>query len=161
MKKAKKQSYDIINVDLPDPSSLALAPLYSQEFYKEVYRVLDDKGIVVTQFTPPYYYLEGFTSQYRTIKSVFPLTFPYVIPGSLHGSLGFIIAGKSADPRKVSNPSVLGKWYDKDTHGTMFNLPPYIDDYLKDSPIQITTDENPMIHVYMQTNYFYRGVADD
>ncbi|MBS3111070.1 fused MFS/spermidine synthase [Candidatus Woesearchaeota archaeon] len=161
LRNAKDGSYDVIIIDLPDPTKLALAPLYSQEFYREVRRVLKEGGVVVTQFTPPYHYIEGFASEYKTIKSVFPQTYPYVVSGSLQSSFGYIIAGKSGDPRVVRTGDVGGKWYDNESHVSMFDLPPFIDRYLADAPVQVTTDENPIIHTYMQNNYFYRGVADE
>ncbi len=161
LKQAKGGYYDVIIIDLPDPSKLSLAPLYSKEFYEEVRRVLKKDGIMVTQFTPPYYFIEGFTSAYKTIKSVFPETYPYVIPGSLQGSLGYIMAGKNNDPRIVRNPDFSGVWYEPSQNGYLFNLPKLIKEYLVSNSIQVSTDNNPMIHVYMQNNYFYKGVADE
>lgn len=161
LRQAENEYYDIIIIDLPDPSKLSLAPLYSKEFYEEVRRVLKEDGVMVTQFTPPYYFIEGFTSAYKTIKTVFPETYPYVVPGSLQGSLGYIIAGKNNNPRIVRNPGVNGIWYEAVQNKYLFNLPKLIKDYLVDNSIQISTDNNPMIHVYMQNNYFYKGVADD
>jgi len=153
--------YDIVVIDLPDPSKLSLAPLYSKEFYEEVKRVLKENGIMVTQFTPPYYFLEGFASAYKTIKSVFPETYPIIVPGSLQGSLGYIISGKDTDPRNVRNRNVEGVWYSTSQNDYIFELPNFIEQYLSNNTIQISTDYNPIIHVYMQNNYFYRGVADD
>jgi len=161
LKNSKDRSYDIIVLDLPDPRSMALAPLYSQEFYQEVKRVLQDGGIMITQFEPPYYYLEGYTSAFKTIKSVFPQTYPIIVPGSLHGSIGYIIAGKNTDPRIVRNKDVEGFWYSTDDNKYLFEVPKYIKNYLQNNTIQISTDENPIIHIYMQNNYFYKGVADD
>ncbi len=152
-------SYDIIIIDLPQPDHLALAPLYSKEFYEEVYRVLDKDGIMVTQFTSPYYYLEGFSSAVKTIDSVFPYTEPYIVPGSLYGSLSYIIAGK-IDPRNVRN-EVSGVWYDATYHKDMFSMPKFMRSYLANNTMQISTDKNPIIHLYVQNNYFYKGVADD
>ena len=161
LKQVNDEYYDIVIIDLPDPNKLSLAPLYSEEFYEEVRRVLKDKGIMVTQFTPPYYFLEGFDSAYKTIKLVFPETYPYVIPGSLQGSLGYIIAGKNIDPRIVRNRNVEGVWYETAQNMYLFNLPKFIKNYLENNSIQVSTDDNPIIHVYMQNNYFYKGVADN
>ncbi len=161
LKKTPDRTYDIIIIDLPDPRKLAIASLYSKEFYDEVKRVLKDGGVMVTQFTPPYFFLEGFTSAYKTIKSVFPDTYPYVLPGSLHGSLGYIMAGKNIDPRIARNENVSGVWYNTKQNDYSFEFPEFINNYLENNSIQISTDNNPLIHVYMQNNYFYSGVADD
>jgi len=161
LKNTKDNTYDIIIIDLVDPSKLAVTPLYSKEFYEEVKRVLKPKGIMTTQFTPPYYFLEGFTSVYKTINSVFEQTYPYVLAGSLQGSLGYIIAGKGVDPRVVRNENVEGVWYSPEHNKYLFELPKFIKNYLNNNTIQISTDNNPIIHVYMQNNYFYRGLADE
>lgn len=160
LKNSPDEYYDVIIIDLPDPKKLALAPLYSQEFYKEVKRVLRHDGVMITQFISPYFYLEAFTSAHKTIHSVMPNSHPYVVPGSLHGSLGYIVAGKNADPRMVNNQQVEGKWYSTKQNEYLFEFPKFLEEYFKDNNIQITTDNNPIIHVYMQNNYFYRGAAD-
>jgi len=160
LKNSKDNVYDVIIIDLPDPYKLEIAPLYSKEFYKEVRRVLKKNGIMVTQTESPYRYLEAYTSIYKTIKSTRLNTYPYTFPGSVVGSLGYTIAGKNTDPRIVRNKNIEGVWYSANDHKYLFFLPKFLRNYLKNNPIQISTDNNPIIHVYMQNNYFFRGLAD-
>ena len=38
---ARKPKYDVIIVDLPDPINTQISDLYSVEFYREVFQILD------------------------------------------------------------------------------------------------------------------------
>ncbi len=155
------ETYDVIIVDLPDPYMLTLAPLYSQEFYKEISRVLKPGGIVVTQAESPYYYLEGFTTLYKTMKSVFPNTYPYLFSGSSSGSLAYIISGKDIDPREVRNPTISGTWYHPGDNTFIFSFPQPLTNYFANNDLAISTDENPVIHTYMQSNYYFNALRED
>ncbi|MBI3035168.1 hypothetical protein HYY71_02495 [Candidatus Woesearchaeota archaeon] len=160
IKQAPDESYDIIVLDLPDPKKLEVAPLYTKEFYDEIRRVLRKNGLVVTQADSPYYFLEGFTSIYKTMKSSMPQTFPYLFPGSASGSIGYIISGKSLDPRIARNKHIEGVWYSASDNEFLFRFPKFLQNYFNNNTIQISTDENPIVHVYMQNNYYFKGVAD-
>lgn len=160
IKQMPDEAYDIIIIDLPDPKKMELSPLYSKEFYGEIRRVLGKDGFVATQSESPYYYLEGFTSIYKTMKAVMPQTFPYLFPGSASGSIGYIISGKSLDPRIVRNKNVDGIWYSSSDNEFLFKFPKFLQNYFNNNTIQVSTDENPIVHVYMQGNYYVKGVAD-
>lgn len=161
IKDVPDETYDVVIIDLPEPKRIELVPLYTKEFYDEVKRVLRKDGFAVTQADSPYYFLEGFTSIYKAMKSSIQYTSPYVFPGSVSGSLGFIIGGKSLDPRIVRNKAVSGVWYSASDNEYIFRFPKFLQNYFDNNSIQISTDENPIVHVYMQSNYYFRGVADD
>ena len=61
--------WDVIIVDMPDPSTPELAKLYSKEFYKKAGQHLSQNGIMVVQSTSPYLAKESFLCIGRTIKS--------------------------------------------------------------------------------------------
>jgi len=160
IEQTQDETYDIIILDLPDPKKLEVVPLYTKEFYDEVKRVLKKDGFVVTQADSPYFFLEGVTSIYKTMKVSMPQTYPYLFPGSASGSIGYITAGKNLDPRIVRNKAVSGKWYSTSDNEFLFRFPKFLQNYFDNNTIQISTDENPIVHVYMQNNYYFRGVAD-
>lgn len=160
IKQLPDETYDIIILDLPDPKKLELVPLYTKEFYDEVKRVLRKDGFVVTQANSPYYYLEGFTSIFKTMKVSMPNTYPYVFSGSAFGSIGYIISGKNLDPRIVRNLSISGVWYSPSDNDYLFKYPKFLQNYFNNNSIQISSDENPIVHVYMQNNYYFKGAAD-
>lgn len=160
IKEARNDTYDIIIIDLPDPRKLELAPLYTKEFYDDIKRILKRDGFVVTQANSPYYYLEGFTSIYKTMKESMPDTFPYAVPSSIFSSIGYIISGNGFDPRIVRNKDVSGVWYSVTDNDFLFKFPKLLQNYFNNNTIQISTDENPIVHVYMQNNYYFKGIAD-
>ncbi len=160
-KQAPDGTYDIIILDLPDPKKLEIVPLYTKEFYDDIKRILSKNGFVATQANSPYYFLEGFTSIYKTMKASMPQTYPYVFPGSASGSLGYVISGKNLDPRVIRNKNVEGIWYSASDNEHLFRFPKFLQNYLSNNSIQISTDENPIVHIYMQNNYYFRGIADE
>lgn len=159
LRQVPDEIYDIIIIDLPDPKKLEIMPLYTKEFYDEIKRVLRKNGFVATQADSPYYYLEGFTSIYKTMKASMQQTYPYVFPGSSAGSIGYVISGKNLDPR-IARKNVSGVWYTVSDNEHLFKFPKFLQDYLSNNTIQISTDENPITHVYMQSNYYFKGIAD-
>ncbi len=71
------QSYDIIIVDLPDPSSVTLSRLYSKEFYSICRRHLNKNGILVTQATSPVYSDNAFACITKTMENAGFTVLPY------------------------------------------------------------------------------------
>lgn len=61
--------WDVILIDLPDPSTPELAKLYSQEFYTKVKRHLSLNGIMAVQATSPYLAKESFLCIGRTLEA--------------------------------------------------------------------------------------------
>ncbi len=61
--------YDIILIDLPDPRTIALARLYSKEFYTLCVKNLIEGGVLVTQATSPFYSLEAYLSILKTMRA--------------------------------------------------------------------------------------------
>ncbi len=61
--------YDVIIIDMPDPSTPELSKLYSREFYKKVKQHLSQHGLMVVQATSPYLARESFLCIGRTIES--------------------------------------------------------------------------------------------
>ncbi|MBU8909757.1 MAG: polyamine aminopropyltransferase [Desulfobacterales bacterium] len=62
-------SWDVIIIDLPDPSTPELTKLYTREFYKKIRRHLSQHGMMVVQATSPYLAKESFLCIGRTIES--------------------------------------------------------------------------------------------
>jgi len=61
--------WDVIIIDMPDPSTPELTKLYSREFYAKVRRHLAPAGIMVVQATSPYLAKESFLCIGRTLVS--------------------------------------------------------------------------------------------
>ncbi|RLB98516.1 MAG: polyamine aminopropyltransferase [Deltaproteobacteria bacterium] len=61
--------WDVIIIDMPDPSTPELTKLYAKEFYKKVKQHLSQHGLMVVQATSPYLAKESFLCIGRTIES--------------------------------------------------------------------------------------------
>jgi spermidine synthase len=61
--------WDVIIIDMPDPSTPELTKLYAKEFYKKVKQHLSQHGLMVVQSTSPYLAKQSFLCIGRTIKS--------------------------------------------------------------------------------------------
>ena len=64
-----KYLYDIIIIDLPDPRTVELGRLYSDEFYRIAYKHLRPGGVIVTQAGSPYFATKAFNCIVKTMKS--------------------------------------------------------------------------------------------
>lgn len=61
--------YDVIVIDLPDPSHPDLNRLYSDQFYARLYHLLGSEGVLVTQSTSPYHARKAFVSIGETLRA--------------------------------------------------------------------------------------------
>ncbi|HIQ10937.1 MAG TPA: polyamine aminopropyltransferase [Pyrodictium sp.] len=146
-------TYDVVILDLVDPTEGGPAThLYTREFYQEIYRILVDDGIMVTQATSPILMPKVYATIYKTISSVFPSVTPYITyVRSYNGLWGFVMASKkryaipSADKiDKMIRERIHGelKFYDSQTHQWMFSLPKPIRKIVEEMG-EIATDTNP------------------
>ncbi|MCD6093590.1 MAG: hypothetical protein J7J51_02200 [Candidatus Omnitrophica bacterium] len=81
-----RQKYDVIILNLPDPSTLQLNRFYTQGFFKEISKILDKKGIFSLHISSSAVYLNPQSARYnssiyQTVRSVFPYT--VIIPGEV------------------------------------------------------------------------------
>lgn len=105
--KTAKQRFDLIMVNLPDPSTAQLNRFYTQEFFLEAKRILTKNGVISISVSSNENYLSQEmrnlnTCIYRTLKGVFP----YCVFSP--GDRLFFFA--STQPDVVSdNPDLLAK----------------------------------------------------
>ncbi len=82
--KNTKEKYDLVILNLPDPSTAMLNRFYTLEFFEEVKGRLNEDGIMVTSITSTVNYIGEETgiytgSLYHTLKKVFP--YIVIVPG--------------------------------------------------------------------------------
>jgi len=130
-----KDTYDLILVDSTDPIGVGEG-LFSQAFYKDLYRILGDGGIVINQHESPYY--DNDAKQMRRahdkLKSVFPIAMVYQfhMPTYASGHWLFGFASKTRHPIDGLKPAEwesLGletKYYNTALHKGCFALPNYV-----------------------------------
>jgi spermidine synthase len=104
-------SWDLVFLDLPDPSHLSLARLYTTSFYKLLSKRLSVGGVAVTQATSPYYAPEAFWCIVRTWRETWigPQgegrfeVHPYHAYVPSFGDWGFLMAClRPIDPAKLT-----------------------------------------------------------
>jgi spermidine synthase len=83
--KETKAKYDVILIDLPNPYTAQINRFYTREFYREIYAILNEGGIVSFASAASESYIgldlsRFLSSLYRTAKDVFPDV--AVIPGN-------------------------------------------------------------------------------
>lgn len=89
-------TWNAVIIDLPDPSSIELAKLYSREFYARVRHVLAPGGMVALQATSPYHAKESFLAINRTLRAAGLQTLPYHDNVPSFGDWGWILAWHDA-----------------------------------------------------------------
>ena len=86
--------WNVVLIDLPDPSSIELVKLYSKTFYLKVRRVLAEHGMMVVQATSPYHAKESFLCIQRTLEAARMHTVPFHENVPSFGDWGWFLCWK-------------------------------------------------------------------
>lgn len=126
------ERFDIILIDSTDPIGPA-QPLFGSAFYKDLYRVLTDDGIVVSQGESPFYLNHLQKHLAEIVHQIFPITrfynfhnFSY--PGGLWS---FAFSSKKWHPlfdiqeELIQSTPLSFRYYNKEIHKAAFALPTY------------------------------------
>lgn len=147
-----KDRYDVIIIDITDPTEGTSQPLYTKEFYTYAKNVLSNEGCLVTQATSPHFSLDCFTIIHNTLEQVFKHARAYSASVRSYGGLwGFAIASDYRDPIDADDQfdSRLKdkdlRFYDKSNHKALFALGKHIRERLEKEH-RIATDDN-MIYI--------------
>ena len=142
---ANEDKYDVIISDLPDPTTEAIARLYSKQFFLMAKRNLTEKGVFVTQSGEIYFSNTVFSCIKNTLNEVFNDVKPYHTYIPSFGDWGFIVA-KNSDfsPRDLQSLPTELTYLDNEQARQSFKLP-------KDITIaktKINTLDHPVILDY-------------
>lgn len=88
---AQTGPWDVVIVDLPDPNSIELSKLYSEEFYSKIKHNMSPDGIVVVQSTSPYHAKETYLCIMRTMAAAGLGVVPYHENVPSFGDWGWLI----------------------------------------------------------------------
>ena len=95
--------FDVIIVDLPDPSHPDLDRLYTDNFYTRIGKLLSDQGTLTVQSTSPYHAKDAFISIGKTIEaSGFDQVAQYRQNVPTFGEWGWSIASRQSVPIRES-----------------------------------------------------------
>lgn len=92
-----KEKFDVIIIDLPDPSSIELAKLYSKEFFLKLKKVMKPTTVGSIQSTSPYHAKESFLCIGNTIEASGLKTMPYQYNIPSFGQWGWWLFGNIQD----------------------------------------------------------------
>jgi spermidine synthase len=150
--------YDVVIVDLPDPSSENLAKLYSGSFYALIARRLSLGGVLATQATSPFFAPRAFWCIVNTVENALALhpdldrleALPYHAHVPSFGEWGFVLAARrEIEPEKLS-PSVEVRFLDTATLHGMFAFSP---DLERPDGLAVNTLENPVLAGYYREGW--------
>jgi len=97
-----KRIYDVILLDLPDPSEAVLGKLYSRPFYRLASQRLAPGGMLTTQATSPFRSREAFWCIVHTMRAAGFQVRPYHTIVPTFGTWGFALAGRGkVDPARI------------------------------------------------------------
>ena len=127
-----KNKYDLILIDSTDPVGPAV-PLFGESFYQDVFRILNEDGLVVAQGESPFYYMESQKKLLSIYKKIFPIHLFYsygnmTYPGGLWS---FVLGSKKHHPledfksERVQESGLKFKYYNQDIHKASFALPQF------------------------------------
>lgn len=141
VKEAYDKSYDLIIVDSTDPIGPGEG-LFSNDFYRDCYRILTDDGILVNQSESPYFEfnVKEMKRANDKLKGIFPISKVYQahIPTYPSGHWLFGFASKKLDPIKNQDRdgweklNLKTKYYNSDIHLGSFMLPQYVKEMLNE-----------------------------
>lgn len=98
---AKVKGYwDVIIVDMPDPSTPEIAKLYTRQFYAKLFCHLSTNGMMAVQATSPYFAKESFLCIGRTIESAGLKAIPFHENVPSFGDWGFFLVHHPAVKQK-------------------------------------------------------------
>ena len=150
----QEKMFNVIIVDLPDPSHPDLNKLYSVRFYEKLRHLLKGDGSLVVQSTSPYHAKKAFISIAKTIKAAgFAYTQQYHENVPSFGEWGWTIATKlgTAASERINQSNSLPdetRWVSKKLMQQAFVFPK---DYYKNAAdIKLNTLNSSILYQYHQ-----------
>ncbi len=142
VQQAPSETFDLVIVDSTDPVGPAKG-LFTEDFYNDVYRILNEQGVMVTQSESPRFNVEVYKEIYQTFKRIFgkDSVFSYLlfIPTYPTGMWSFSYASKGdAHPWKSLNDREAQdftdkhdlQYYNPEVHRAAFALPNFVKDMI-------------------------------
>jgi spermidine synthase len=132
------EKFDVIIVDSSDPIGPA-TPLFNTDFYKDIYALLTEDGIVTSQCESPYYHRKMQETLLKILGEHFSKVHLYTYTNLSYpgGYWAFSYASKGLCPLrdldfdKIKKASFKTKYYNGPLHLASFQLPTFMADNYK------------------------------
>lgn len=139
--------YDLVIIDLPDPSNESLARLYSREFYQLVTKRLAAEGLLVTQATSPFFNLNTFWCIENTMEAAeLPYIYPYHAYVPSFGDWGFMMASRIPLDTREWTLEVPTQFLEKSMLPALFYFPK---DFVESDSTFSTLDRPAILEFYL------------
>ncbi len=148
--------YGVIIIDLPDPDSIDLMHLYSENFYRMLRMHLIRGGIIVTQATSPYFTREAFLCIIKTMQKAGLNVLPFHNHVPTMGEWGWVIGIKPEDYGKYLEKNIMSldfsdietRFLNNDAMISMMHFGKGVldEEYMED--IKVNTKINPVLYRY-------------
>jgi spermidine synthase len=119
-----KQTFDVIILDFPDPSTFSVGKLYSSEMYQRVRARLAPDGALVVQSASPLFARRSFWCIVHTVQSAGLEVLPYRVFVPSFGEWGFTLASPRPFPRPTTLPRATLAYLDEPTLASLFQIAP-------------------------------------
>ncbi len=136
--KETKEKFDVILVDSTDPIGPA-QPLFGVEFYQDIFKCLNDDGIVVSQCENPWHEITMQKKLLSILSEVYPIVNIYNYHNLTYpsGTWSFSFASKKYCPLtsfsevNFSKNNLDYRYYNQELHRAAFALPEFMKKELK------------------------------
>jgi len=149
--------YSIVIIDLPDPDSIDLMHVYSENFYRLLKHHLRKGGIMVTQAGSPYFSRKAFLCILKTIKTSGFTTLAYHNQIPTMGEWGWVLGAKDSDidedrlrelAMQLRFDAIDTRFLNRDAMISMVHFGKGILDTGQIDQIQVNTELNPVLYRY-------------
>ena len=118
-----KGPYDAVIVDFPDPTEFSLGKLYTENFYREVARLLAPEGVMTVQSTSPLIAPRSYWTVAQTLEAAGLQSRGYHVYVPSFGEWGFTLAAHKSLADAARLPAGL-KFLTATSERQMFDFPP-------------------------------------
>lgn len=118
-----RDQFDLVIIDLPDPSNFALGKLYSVPMYRLVTQHLAANGYIVVQSTSPWYAPHAYWCVVETLKAAGLNVWPYHVHVPSFGEWGYVLAAPHKRFTVPDRYSVTTRFLDAASTQAMFSFP--------------------------------------
>ncbi len=144
--------YDLIIIDLPDPSSIELNKLYTQEFYMLCKHRLCKTGTIVTQAGSPYFAGRAFECIEKTMKASGFSTLAIHNNVVTMGEWGWIIGKQEISQNELKNrfinikfDNIETKWINEEA---LLSLSSFGKNFFNSDTAEVNKIHNPVLYKY-------------